>query len=45
MAACTQLQCSSGVMNILEGVDSIPYSGRNKVEFNVFQLLTMCVFD
>lgn len=23
----------------------MPYSGRNKVEFNVFQLLTMCVFD
>ena len=21
----------------------MPYSGRNKVEFNVFQLLTMCV--
>ena len=23
----------------------MPYFGRNKVEFNVFQLLTMCVFD
>ena len=23
----------------------MPYSVRNKVEFNVFQLLTMCVFD
>ena len=43
MAACTQLQCSSGVLKFLEGVD--PYSGRNKEEFNVFQLLTMCVFD
>ena len=27
------------------GCGWMPYFGRNKVEFNVFQLLTMCVFD